>query len=70
MAVSINKKGEMVIETTGKRDYEHWLSTRKAIIESIQFQKEDVTNDECNYYLLDLLLDLEPTTEQAKKMFT
>lgn len=68
MAVKINK-GNMVIECKGFKDFEHWLHTRKAIIESIQSQSEDFDCNQSNYYLLELLLDLEPTINQAKQLF-
>lgn len=68
MAVVI-KEGKMVIECHRSKDYEYWLSTRKAIIESMQAQGKDADCRETNYYLLDLLLELEPSSEQAKQLF-
>jgi hypothetical protein len=69
MAVYINKEGKFIIESRHIEDAEGWLNIRKSIIESIQFQNDDTPGKESTYFLLDLLLDLEPTYEQAKNMF-
>jgi len=68
MAVVI-KEGKMIIECARSKDFEHWLSTRRAIIESMQAQGIDTDCRETNYYLLDLLLELEPSAEQAERLF-
>lgn len=66
--VYVNEKGNLIIESKGTKDFEDWLSIRKAIIESLQAQNSDF-DSENNYYLLELLLDLELTLDQAKALF-
>lgn len=69
MAVYKNQNGKIVLEGRAIEDAAGWLNVRKSIIESIQFQQDDVDGAQSTYYLLELLLDLEPSYEQAKNLF-
>jgi hypothetical protein len=68
MALYVNNEGKVVLESKAMQDFDGWLNVRKSIIESLQAQNPDY-DCENNYYLLELLQDLEPTREQAKKIF-
>jgi len=69
MSLTINKNKEIVITSESNHcGYEDYHYRVNALIRLLQAQNDDLYNQDDRYYVLEMLSDMMPTIEQAKKM--
>ena len=70
MSTYTDKKGRLVVVSDSCTDAsELWLSRRRALVALIQNQNEYMYDTAAIYEAAEMLQDMEPSLEQAKRLF-
>lgn len=71
MSIHTDKKGRLVVVSDSCTDAsELWLNRRRAIVTLIQNQSECMYDPVAIYEAAEMLQDMEPNFEQAKRLFS